>query len=121
MSLFAFGTLNYIILGVYLTAMFVIGLSFAGRQKTTEDYFLAGRRMPWWVVGISMFASLTSAASYMGLPGYGHDNDIAWIALGPVSVLMAPFLAWLSFLASRPGFSSRASSSMASSTTSACS
>ena len=94
MSLFAFGTLNYIILGVYLTAMFVIGLSFAGRQKTTEDYFLAGRRMPWWVVGISMFASLTSAASYMGLPGYGHDNDIAWIALGPVSVLMAPFLAW---------------------------
>tara|TARA_B100000809_G_C15126008_1_gene526243 strand:+ start:1307 stop:2857 length:1551 start_codon:yes stop_codon:yes gene_type:complete len=94
MSLFAFGTLNYVILAVYLVAMFAIGLSFAGRQKTTEDYFLAGRQMPWWVVGISMFASLTSAASYMGIPGYGHDNDIAWIALGPVSVLMAPFLAW---------------------------
>jgi len=94
MSLFAFGTLNYFILGVYLAAMFATGLLLAGKQKTTEDYFLAGRSMPWWVVGISMFASLTSAASYMGIPGYGYDNDIAWIAIGPVSFLMAPFLAW---------------------------
>jgi len=86
--------LNYVILGIYLTAMFAIGLSMAGKQKTTEDYFLAGRSMPWLVVGISMFASLTSAASYMGIPGYGYDHDIAWIALGPVSILMAPFLAW---------------------------
>ena len=94
MTLLAFGTLNYIVLGVYLLVMFGIGLSFAGRQKTTEDYFLAGRRMPWWVVAVSMFASLTSAASYMGVPGQGFEKDIAWIALGPVSLAMAPFLAW---------------------------
>ena len=45
-----FGALNYGILFGYLAAIFGIGLWVAGRQKTTEDYFLAGRRMPWFVV-----------------------------------------------------------------------
>jgi len=63
-----FGTLNYVILLVYLGAMFTIGLALAGRQKTTQVYFLAGQRMPWFIVAMSMFASLTSAISYTGVP-----------------------------------------------------
>ena len=56
-----FGLLNLFVLFVYLGAMLGIGLLFARRQKNTEDFFLAGRRMPWIVVAMSMYASLTSA------------------------------------------------------------
>ena len=66
---FSFGTLNYLILFSYLTLMLGVGFWFARRQTSTEEYFLAGRRMPWLVVALSMFASLTSAVTYMGVPG----------------------------------------------------
>jgi len=42
----SFGILNYTILFVYLAAMVGVGCLFAGKQKTTDDYFLAGRKMP---------------------------------------------------------------------------
>jgi len=87
-----FGLLNYAVLVGYLTVMVVIGLRFAGKQKTTEDYFLAGRRMPWLVVGMSMFASLTSAISYMGIPGTAYNENASFIVLGLSSILVSPIL-----------------------------
>ena len=88
----SFGPVNYAILFVYLAAMFGIGLYLSGKQKTTEDYFLAGRRMPWIIVAMSMFASLTSAISYMGIPGQAFRENIAILMAGFISVLAAPFL-----------------------------
>ena len=87
-----FGTLNYAILFVYLAAMVGIGCLFAGKQKTTEDYFLAGRKMPWLVVGMSMFASVTSAISYMGIPGTAYKENISLLMMAFVSPIVAPFL-----------------------------
>ena len=95
MEMLAFGALNYAILGIYLAAMFTVGLMLAGKQKTTEDYFLAGRNMPWWVVAMSMFASLTSAISYMGVPGNAYGTNISYIIGAAVSPLVAPFLIFL--------------------------
>ena len=93
----SFSTLNYTICFIYLALMFSIGLWLAGKQKTTEDYFLAGRKMPWFIVAMSMFASLTSAASFIGLPGLAYRENISYIALGIVSVLAAPFFIYLFF------------------------
>ena len=87
-----FGALNYTVLLIYLLAMVSIGVLFAGRQKNTEDYFLAGRRMPWLVVAMSMYASLTSAVTYMGLPGMAFGQNTALLAVCIVSPLLAPFL-----------------------------
>ena len=44
-----FSPLNYAVLGGYLFAMLAVGVLFARRQKTTEDYFLGGRKMPWQI------------------------------------------------------------------------
>lgn len=94
MTLFAvsFGLLNYAILAVYLLAMLGIGCLFAGKQKTTEDYFLAGRNMPWLVVAMSMFASITSATSYMGIPGTAYAENVSLMVVGFVSLIVAPIL-----------------------------
>ena len=87
----SFGMLNYSVLFVYLAAMFGIGLWFSGKQKTTEDYFLAGRRMRWFIVAMSMCASMTSAISYMGLPARAVEENISMVVMGPVGILAAPF------------------------------
>ena len=88
----SFGVLNYTVLVVYLVAIVTIGIVVAGSQKTTEDYFLAGRRMPWLVVAMSMFASLTSATSYMGVPGASFSENCSLIMIGAASILVAPLL-----------------------------
>jgi SSS family transporter len=87
-----FGTLNTVVLLVYLAGMVLIGLYFAGRQQTTEDYFLAGRNMPWLAVGMSMFASLTSATTFMGVPAFAYRHNVAMIFGVAMSLVAAPIL-----------------------------
>jgi len=90
-----FSNLNYAILAVYLLAMIAIGAWFARRHKTTEDYFLAGRKMPWLIVGMSMYASLTSAITFMALPATAYKENISFLVVSLVSPLVAPFLVLL--------------------------
>lgn len=90
-----FSTANYLVLAVYLTGMVMIGLIFARSQHTTEDYFLAGRRLPWLPVAMSMYASLTSAVTYMGLPGLAYRSNITLIVVALVSPALAPVLIFL--------------------------
>lgn len=88
----SFGSVNYIVLFIYLAAMFAIGLYLSGKQKTTEDYFLAGRRMPWFIVSMSIFASLLSAISYIGVPGTVYRENASLIIGTLMSIAVAPLL-----------------------------
>jgi len=87
-----FGTLNTVVLMAYLAGMVLIGIALAGRQKTSEDYFLAGRNMPWLAVGMSMFASLTSATTFMGVPAFAYAHNMAMIFGVAMSLVAAPIL-----------------------------
>ena len=80
-----FGTLNYAILIASMAAMVGIGCLFAGKQKTTEDYFLAGRKMSWLVMGRSMFASITSAIPTWEFQGRltGKTSRSSWWRFSP--------------------------------------
>ncbi|MGE4489023.1 MAG: sodium/solute symporter [Kiritimatiellales bacterium] len=90
-----FGGIDYAILLIYLAAMVWIGFLFAGKQKTADDFFLAGRKMPWLAVAMSMYASLTSAVTYMGLPGLAYRSNVTLLAVAVVSPLLAPILIFL--------------------------
>ena len=87
-----FGTLNYAVVIGYFVLMFAVGIYLAKRQNSTEEFFLAGRRMPWFIVAMSIFSSLTSAISYMGIPGMAYRENVSFILLGVSSVILAPFL-----------------------------
>lgn len=87
-----FGTINYIVLGVYVAGVIAIGLLFAGRQNSIVDYFLAGRRLPWLAVAMSMYASVTSAMTFMGLPGLAYGQNISLLIVCLMSPLIAPIL-----------------------------
>ncbi|NOZ23649.1 MAG: sodium/solute symporter [Planctomycetes bacterium] len=59
---------DWIVLVGYLAAMVGVGAMFYKGQKSTKDFFLAGRSMSWLPVGISVVATLFSAISYMAIP-----------------------------------------------------
>ena len=49
-------TADLVVIVIYLAAMMGMGLAIARRQKSTDDFFLGGRALPAWAVGISIFA-----------------------------------------------------------------
>ncbi len=48
-----------------------------GHQKDTEDYFLAGRALPWWAIGASLIAANISAEQIIGMSGSAYVLGIA--------------------------------------------
>lgn len=90
-----FGALNYLILGIYLAGMVGVGLWFSRRQDSGEAFFMGDRKLPWVAVAMSMYASLTSAVTYLGLPGTAYRENIALIIVCIMSPLVAPLILML--------------------------
>ncbi len=85
-------TIDIVVLISYLTLLIIIGIKLAQKQKNSRDFFLGGRAMPWLAVGMSMYASLTSAVTYLGLPAASYSENCALIMVAFVSPLLVPFL-----------------------------
>ena len=65
------------IIGVYFAIIFAIGLYFARRERTSTDYFLAGRNIGWFAIGASLFVSNISTEHFIGLAGSGATTGLA--------------------------------------------
>ena len=82
--------LDWIVLGIYFMALLGVAVwVFTQRNKNTEDYFLAGRNVGWFVIGASIFASNIGSEHVVGLAGTGFESGTpmahyelhAWIVL----------------------------------------
>jgi SSS family solute:Na+ symporter len=71
------GSLDFVAIVCYLVITFGISLWFGRKQKDSEDFFVGGRRMPWFVIGLSILATLFSTLTYQGVPGEVIKNGIA--------------------------------------------
>ena len=65
-----------IILISYFAIVFGVGLYFSRTQKTTEDYFLAGRNVPGWVVAFAIVGTMISSTTFIGHPGNVYARDM---------------------------------------------
>ncbi|UOB16502.1 sodium:solute symporter [Abyssalbus ytuae] len=83
-------TLDWIFIGIYFLVLVGIAIwIIRKKQKNTEDYFLAGRNVGWFVVGASIFASNIGSEHVVGLAGAGAGNKLpmliyeiqAWVVL----------------------------------------
>jgi solute:Na+ symporter, SSS family len=74
-----FSFLDYLIVGIYLFGVTVIGSLISGRQKTSRDYFLGGKAMSWWSVGFSIVASETSTLTFISIPGLAYKSDMHFL------------------------------------------
>src|ERR1700730_13363033 len=91
---FRLGGLDASILAVYLLALAGIGWWAARRtHKTTEDYFLAGRSIPWLITTASFFATCISALTFIGTPAEGYSSDFRYLLSNPGDILATLFIA----------------------------
>lgn len=83
-----FETLDWVVIGIYFVLLLSIAVWVITRkQNNTEDYFLAGRNMGWFIVGASIFASNIGSEHVVGLAGAG--------AGGKIPMLIYELHAWL--------------------------
>ncbi len=61
--------LDWLVIAFYGIGMLAIGVYYKRRTKTADDYLLGGRKMKSWSVGLSLFATLFSAITYLAMPG----------------------------------------------------
>lgn len=92
-----FGLINWIVLIVYFFGMLYIGVIYGKGNKTTEDYFLGSRQIPWWAIGLSVMATQCSAVSFIGIPGWGYASGLDRITYTfqfpiVVAILMVTFI-----------------------------
>ncbi|HEV1993083.1 MAG TPA: sodium:solute symporter [Candidatus Acidoferrum sp.] len=78
-------SLDLAVIAVYFLVVFSIGLYFARKERTSEDYFLAGRNVGWFAIGASLFVSNISTEHFIGLAGSGATSGLAvghfeWLA-----------------------------------------
>ena len=73
--------LDISILALYAIIILGVGLYMSrskdGVEKTSEDYFLASKSLPWWAIGASLIAANISAEQFIGMSGSGFALGLA--------------------------------------------
>ena len=76
-------TLDLIIIFGYLIGITAFGIWYAGKQETTEDYFVGDRSVPWWAIAMSIVATETSTITFISVPGiaYARGGNFQFLQL----------------------------------------
>jgi Na+/proline symporter len=73
--------LDWTVLAVYMVAIVGVGV-YAGRgNKAMDDFFLAGRQMRWWAVGLSVMATQISAITFVGTTGQAYTDGMRFLVV----------------------------------------
>ena len=74
-----FTTLDYAVLAFYLVASALLGTLIGRGNKNINDYFLAGKQMPWWAISFSIVATETSTLTFIGAPAISYTGNLAFL------------------------------------------
>ncbi len=88
--------IDWCLCAAYLAVVFGLAVRSARGQQDNEDYFLGGRNMNWFVVGVSMFATSFSSISFLGLPQRGAYQDFSfYLTILFIPFVITPILWWI--------------------------
>jgi SSS family solute:Na+ symporter len=92
-----FSTLDTFAFVAYFLVVAAVAVIAGRREKVAADYFLAGRNLPWWIIGISLIASNISTEHFVGMAGSGVDFGLAiasyeWMAAITLVIVARWFL-----------------------------
>lgn len=93
---------DWTIVILYAVAMIGLSLFLSRGQKSQEDYYVGGRNLPWWAIGLSTMATQTSAISFISIPAFvalKPGGGLTWLqyelavplAMIGVAMLLLPF------------------------------
>ncbi|KAA5832583.1 sodium:solute symporter [Saccharopolyspora hirsuta] len=74
-------SLDLAVIGLYLVAMPVLGLLLGGRQRSSHDYFVGSRQLPWWAVCFSVVATETSTLTVISVPTVAYLGSFTYLQL----------------------------------------
>ncbi len=77
----AFSWLDLVVVVVYLVAITLFGAHFGKSQRTLHDYFLGGRRLPWWAIAFSVVSAETSILTIISTPGIAYRSNMGFLQL----------------------------------------
>jgi solute:Na+ symporter, SSS family len=77
----AFSWLDLAVVVAYLVAITLFGAHFRKSQHTLRDYFLGGRRLPWWAIAFSVVSAETSILTIISTPGIAYHSNLAFLQL----------------------------------------
>jgi SSS family solute:Na+ symporter len=80
------------VLATYLVAVVVLGLWLGRRQPDADEFMAAGRSLPGWAIGLSMFGSYISSISFLANPGKAYAqnwNAVAFTLATPIAAAIA--------------------------------
>ena len=69
------------VVALYIAGVIWLGARCLRRQRGIRDYFLTGRRVPWWAVAGSIVATETSTVTLVSIPGYAFGADLTFLQL----------------------------------------
>lgn len=72
---------DWAVILVYLTGIIALGVAFGKDQRTTRDYFLGSKTVPWWSIGFSIIATETSALTIIGVPAMAFGGNLAFLQM----------------------------------------
>jgi SSS family solute:Na+ symporter len=86
--------IDYFVVIAYLLGIMTLGLYFARFVRSADDFFLSGRTLPFWAVGMSIVATDISAMDFVGVSGQSYRFGIAagnfdWLGSLPAMLLAA--------------------------------
>jgi len=73
--------LDWGVLAVYLVAIVAFGVYMGRGNRKVDDFFLAGRQMRWWAVGLSVMATQISAITFVGTTGQAYQHGMGFLVL----------------------------------------
>ncbi|MDE2731204.1 MAG: sodium:solute symporter [Bacteroidota bacterium] len=72
---------DYIVIVVYLVGVAALGIYMGGRQRSTSDYFLGSRNLPWWAVCFSVVATETSTLTIISVPAIAYGGSMTFLQI----------------------------------------
>ena len=82
--------LNIAVFAVYLAGMVAMGLFFSRRNKSSDDYFRGGGKLPWWAVSLSLYATMFSSITFLSVPAKVFHSDMRYFSLSFGILILAP-------------------------------
>ncbi len=79
--------LDIVVIAIYMAVLAGIGVYFSKRQTTTEEYFVAGRSVPGWAMGLSLLATIITSVTFIAYPGSAFAGN--WSLLVPGFMFVA--------------------------------
>lgn len=87
-----FGIIDFSAIGIYLAVMIGIGVFFSFRNKSSDDFFRGGQRVPWFVAGLSIFATMLSSITFIAIPAKAYATDWVYFMYNMTAIAITPLV-----------------------------